>query len=89
MTITGFLVIVIVSGACVGLTRAWHYLVRRALDDQPDPALVIKPPRRFVDADGRSDFRPERYDRYLGRGTRDLVRLRVAASRVHKDGRNA
>jgi hypothetical protein len=25
----------------------------------PDPALTIKPPRRYVDADGRSDFRPE------------------------------
>jgi len=34
---------------------AWRKVHRQ----RTDATLVIHPPRRFVDADGRSDFRPE------------------------------
>jgi hypothetical protein len=84
----GFFTIVIVAGLFVGLTRLWYYLVRRVIASTPDPALCIKPPRRIVDADGRADFRPERYDIYTKRDVRELVRWRVAAVRAKKDGRN-
>ena len=43
------------AGFAVVRVLAWRKVHRQRSDD----ALVIHPPRRFVDADGRSDFRPE------------------------------
>lgn len=38
----------------------WSWLLRYQVRRRgADPALLILPPRRYVDADGRSDFRPE------------------------------
>lgn len=43
----------------------WQWLLRRQIQHRsPDPALIILPPRRYVDADGRSDFRPECWERH-------------------------
>ena len=41
-----------VLGFCVGRLGVHR-------QQQEDAVLMIKPPRRFVDPDGRSDFRPE------------------------------
>jgi len=54
-----FTVVTIVVALLV--IRHWVlWLVRHAMDGVPDPALHIRSPRRYVDADGRSDFRGER-----------------------------
>lgn len=89
MTATHILAIVIAAGLFVGLARLWHYIVWRVVTSTPDPALCIKPPRPILDADGRADFRPERYEAYTQRRVRELVRWRVAEARLKKDGRNA
>jgi hypothetical protein len=44
--------------------RTWWRARRQTTED---PALIIKPPRRYVDADGRSDFRPELRDATMAR----------------------
>lgn len=40
-------------------------LAKLLTDGAPDPALRIRPPRRVVDTDRRSDFRPERYAAFV------------------------
>lgn len=54
--VVALLVVALVVGA-----HAWSW--RRVHRQRGDPALVIKPPRIYVDADGRSDFRPELRER--------------------------
>lgn len=51
--------LVVVTALIVGRVLSWREVHRQRVD----PALIIKPPRLFVDADGRSDFRPELRER--------------------------
>jgi len=51
--------LIVVAIVIIGRVLSWHELRRQRFD----PALIIKPPRLFVDADGRSDFRPELRER--------------------------
>lgn len=64
-----FLVIVFVLAVTIALAG-----IRLRRDQSDDAVLVIKPPRPYVDADGRSDFRPE-------------LREKVVAYRAKKEGR--
>lgn len=63
MSVVTFLLLV---GAFVGLSLLMRRLARYALT-RPDPALHIRPPRRYVDADGNSDFRGDRCVAFLQR----------------------
>jgi len=45
----------VVAVFVIGRVMSWREVHRQ----RTDTALVIKPPRIFVDADGRSDYRPE------------------------------
>jgi hypothetical protein len=53
------LMLVLACVALVVVPRLWWYLVRRVADGVPDPALRLGRVRRYVDADGRSGYRPE------------------------------
>jgi len=51
-----YMFVTLVFGYVVGFV-AGRVAVHRQREE--DAVLMIKPPRRFVDPDGRSDFRPE------------------------------
>lgn len=57
--------VMVVGSFALGLLGVW--LCFRRQRQHGDEVLLIKPPRRFVDADGRSDFRPELRERAASR----------------------
>jgi hypothetical protein len=76
-----FLVVLCVGGVAPYLLR---WLARHVADGATDPALHIRPPRRVVDTDRRSDFRPERYAAFVNGRQRDAVIGRDQVTRAER-----
>lgn len=59
------LTVVAIMVALLAIHQGVRRLMRQVLDGTPDPALHIRSPRSYIDADGRSDLRADHYAEFV------------------------